>query len=90
MLRKRHTEERVHRELLAAYTTAAVINYSMGRPEEGVSALDFMPSHHASTANKTEPTESQQEEESAFNLAVLEKAVQLKAEAAKKASDSHG
>jgi hypothetical protein len=47
-------EERTHREMTAAFTTAAVINFSMGRPEEPVSPLDYMPSRRVTTKRETE------------------------------------
>jgi len=53
LLWDRHKEELLHRELIQAITTAAVINYSLCRPEEPVSHLKFMPNFTA-TEQKAE------------------------------------
>ncbi len=50
LLRDRRREEMVQRELIAAYTTTAVINFAANPPKEGVRPLDFMPSHPKTTA----------------------------------------
>lgn len=43
LLWERHREELVHREMIQAFTTAAVINFSLSRPDEAVAPRDFMP-----------------------------------------------
>jgi len=60
-----------------AYTTAAVINYSMMRPEKGVSPLDFMPNHRQ-RVERHPPTDEQQQALSDYNLRVLIEATKLK------------
>jgi len=62
-----------------AYTTAAVINYSMLRPEKGVSTLDFMPNHQQ-RVERTPQTEEQMQALSDFNLRVLIEATKQKAQ----------
>jgi hypothetical protein len=39
----RHREDIMHREMVQAFTTAAIINHSLCRPEEPVQPKDFMP-----------------------------------------------
>lgn len=46
----RHREDIMHREMIAAFTTAAIINHSLYRPEEPVQPKDFMPNYSAPTA----------------------------------------
>ena len=45
MLYARHREALLHREMVAAFTTAAVINFSMGAPKQPVPPVRFMPNH---------------------------------------------
>lgn len=64
--------------MVAAFTTAAVINHSMARPEKGVIPLDFMP-NHKHRVEHTPQTDEQLQEMSDFNLRVLIEATKLKA-----------
>ena len=72
--------------MCSAFTTAAVVNYSLARPEDGVSPLDYMPSHKQHIAPKPELTEEQLDEQSDFNIAVLAMAIKMRADAAAKRS----
>jgi hypothetical protein len=79
MLAKRLIADREHRELLHAYTTAAVINHSFSPPEEAVAVTAYMPSHVDTSRSETrEMTEEELERVSAFNLEVAILAVKLK------------
>jgi len=78
LLEKRHREALVHIEMVGGNTTAAVINYSMMRPEKGVSPLDFMPNHR-SRVERTLMSEEDEQAMSDFNLRVLIQAAKLKA-----------
>lgn len=73
----------MHRELVGAYTTAAVKNHSMNPPEDGANPLDFMPSHRASKLAQAKPELSEEELErlSDFNVRVAELAIKLKEQA---------
>lgn len=75
--------------MCSAFTTAAVINYSMGRPEKGVSALDYMPSHQSHEV-KPELTEEDLEEQSDYNIAVMAMAIKMRAEAAARQAKENG
>lgn len=50
----RHREEVIHREMLQAFTTAAIINFSLCRPEEPVAPKDFMPNFQIPKAKEPE------------------------------------
>jgi hypothetical protein len=52
LLYSRHREKLLHREMVAALTTAAVINYSLSRPETPVQPKDFMPNYTASATQE--------------------------------------
>jgi hypothetical protein len=80
LLRERRREELAHRELVAGWTTAAVINHSMAPPEEPALPLDFMP-HHKMSMPKREQTEEELQEEHDFNLRALEMGARMKAAA---------
>lgn len=84
LLAKRLLAEREHRELIAGYTTAAVINHAMHPPEEPVSAKDFMPSacDESGKVPEAELSEEELERQSAFNLEVLIAAEKMRARAA--------
>lgn len=84
-------EDREHRELIGAYTTAAVINHSMFRPEEPVSARDFMPScmETAGSVPDEELSEEELERQSAFNLEVLIVAERMRRQAAEREKTKH-
>jgi hypothetical protein len=43
LLWDRHREDLLHREMVQAFTTAAVINHSFSPPKERAQAGDFMP-----------------------------------------------
>ncbi len=43
LLDRRHRDELVHREMCAAFTTAAVINYGYARPRKPTAPADWMP-----------------------------------------------
>ena len=53
MLFARHREALLHREMVAAFTTAAVVNFSMGAPKQPVPPVRFMPNHPDSGAAAT-------------------------------------
>lgn len=50
----RHREELVHREMIQAFSTAAIINFSLARPEEPVAPKDFMPNFQLPKAKESE------------------------------------
>lgn len=50
----RRREDLLHREMIQAFTTAAIINYSLCRPNEPIAPKDFMPNFVVPTA-KHEP-----------------------------------
>jgi hypothetical protein len=54
LLWERHREEMIHREMIQAFTTAAVINFSLCRPDEAVAPKDFMPNFQLSKAKEPE------------------------------------
>ena len=64
--------------MVAAYTTAAVINYGVCRPEEPVKALDYMPNYRKPEIAEPEKTQEQLEAESDYNVRVLELAAQMR------------
>ncbi len=53
LLVEAHRKHLEHDEMIQAYTTAAIINYSMGAPESPAQPLLFMPSYREATG--TEP-----------------------------------
>lgn len=77
--------ERAHRELLSAYTTAAVINHAFAPPEEPVAVTAFMPSHQDETVREEELSEEEQERRDNFHLEVLIAAEKMKRAAAERA-----
>lgn len=50
----RHREEIMHREMIQAFTTAAVINHSICRPNEPVAPKEFMPNFQLPKAKEPE------------------------------------
>ena len=65
--------------MVAAYTTAAVINYGFCRPEEPVSVMDYMPNYRKPEATaEPEKTPEQLQAESDYNVRVLELAAQMR------------
>jgi hypothetical protein len=53
-----------HREMIQAYTTSAVINYSLGAPEEPILPISFMPNYRApKTQIANKPTHKLTEDE---------------------------
>jgi len=52
LLWRRHREDILHREMIAAFTTSAVINHSLCRPEMPVQPKDFMPNFIVPTVHK--------------------------------------
>jgi len=83
LLAKRLIAEREHRELIAGYTTAAVINHAMSPPEEPVSAKNFMPSYQDPVMREEDLGEEEIARRDAFNLAVLIEAQRQREQAAK-------
>lgn len=70
--------------MVAAFTTAAVINHSELRPEDPVSPLDYMLNHRSHKSRAPEPTEEDEErdaEMSEYNTRVLIMAARMKAQA---------
>ena len=47
LLCDRHRDELVHREMVAAFTTAAIVNFSLSAPEKPVAPLEWMPNYKA-------------------------------------------
>jgi hypothetical protein len=61
---KRHERATQEREFLFAQMTSCIVNFSMVRPQEPVSAADFMPSEWAKKRKKSmsdEPTETERQ-----------------------------
>jgi hypothetical protein len=87
LLAKRLIAEREHRELLAAYTTAAVINFSMHAPDEPVCPRDFMPSaaEDGGKLPDDQLSEEELERQTSFNLEVLIQATKMRRQAAERA-----
>lgn len=78
LLDTRYREHRAHTEMVGAFTTAAVINYSVNGPEKYISPIRFMPNSIVEQA--PELTEEELENESNYNLKVLQMAAELKAQ----------
>jgi hypothetical protein len=76
--------------MVAAFTTAAVINFSMARPEEGASPLDYMPSHRAYKSAAAEQTEEELERESDWNIRVMQRAGEIRAAAKAREKTGNG
>lgn len=89
LLRERRREDLAHRELVQAWTTAAVINHSMLRPEDAVSPLDYMP-HHRLAKPVREQSEEELEAESNFNLCVLQESARQRAANAAREKTANG
>lgn len=51
LLVEAHHKRLAHQEMIQAYTTAAVINYSLAAPEQGVKPTDFMPHYRRPEAD---------------------------------------
>ncbi|SEB40655.1 hypothetical protein [Terriglobus roseus] len=79
LLYDRHREAMLHREMTAAFTTAAVINSSMCAPKDGVGAIEFMPNHPSFT-NRESPTQAISEEKQVAHADYMAKVLQLAAE----------
>jgi hypothetical protein len=77
---ERRRQELVHREMVGAFTTAAVVNCAPIERKEPAKLLEFMPSHRDAD-HTTPPAKSDEalELETEYNLAVLRMSIQMRA-----------
>ena len=80
LLTQRHHEELCHREMTAAFTTAAIINHSFSPPEKPIPPIEFMPNYRRPPEAPTPvATEAQQEAKTAFDGQVAQLTAEMKA-----------
>jgi hypothetical protein len=72
LLCERHRESLAHREMIGAYITTAVKNFSMCPPEEPAAMTDYMPSHRAASTRAPELSEEDLQRQSDWNIRVAE------------------
>lgn len=79
LLNEAHRKSLVHREMIQAYTTAAIINYSLGAPETPAQPVDFIP-HYQRPASEasTKPVKLTEGELQDWNTRVMNLAAELK------------
>ena len=79
MLDSCRREALAHSEMVGAFTTAAIINHSMMRPEKAVSAAEFMPNHRGYKRRPSELSEEQRQTLNDFHVRAAVMAARMKA-----------
>lgn len=79
LLDRRHKDALAHREMVAAHTTAAVLNWRFWRNrEEPAKVTDFMPNYRKPEIAAPDKSPEQMQAESDFNVRIAELAEQMR------------